>query len=260
MSSKQPVSVGDLQRVVMPLFERGSEPAMQETIAALVEEAVYECLQVDVVDVISEFALPLQSRSLAVLLNMPIDEAEEWISWGAQVCHDGNGTGDPQVDRYVERQLLRARREPTEDFFTLLSDLEVKGRPLTREQLLGFARQMFEEDRDTVVNLVANLLAWLSQDPNTLASLRDDPARIDETSASFVACFAPSSRPSDFAGHESGTPQAPHAQLLIKTILEEVTDRVRALRKLHAIPLAAHPGSLRRHSGYRTLLLRFIPR
>ena len=70
----------------------------------------------------SEFALPLQSRALTYLLNMPESEAETWIGWGTHVFRVGEGKEKGMaLERYLHAQFDRALAQPGPDFFSALT-------------------------------------------------------------------------------------------------------------------------------------------
>jgi hypothetical protein len=58
---------------------------------------------------VRDFAIPLQSRALAILLNVPDAEAAIWIGWGTHVFRDGNGTSKgAALEAYTNALLDRA--------------------------------------------------------------------------------------------------------------------------------------------------------
>src|ERR1019366_9853008 len=74
--------------IVEPFFRRAKDPAVVARVEALIEELISDALGRESIEVVREFALPLQSRALAYLLNVPEAEAQTWISWGTHVFRD----------------------------------------------------------------------------------------------------------------------------------------------------------------------------
>ena len=187
----------DYRKLVLQTFTRPNQPAVATRIGNLVIELLEECLQVDDVEVVTEFALPLQSRALTVLLNVPIEHSEEWISWGTHVFRDYDG--DDALDRdkaavldqYIERQLDDAVANPSDSFFGLLAKARINQRPLTRDEMAGFANLAFAGGRDTVINLITNIIAWLSANTPALTRLRREPTLINSATEEFVRFFSP---------------------------------------------------------------------
>ncbi|MEO0578492.1 MAG: cytochrome P450, partial [Pseudomonadota bacterium] len=113
----------DYKALVRPFFAAPKQPAMIATIEALVDDAVKQAIREKTVEIVHDFALPLQSRALTVLLGMPMQEAEQWISWGTNVFNDHDGHCEEKgstLDRYLHAQFDRAEAAPGDDYFSAL--------------------------------------------------------------------------------------------------------------------------------------------
>src|SRR3974390_88796 len=78
--------------IVEPFFQRAKQPEVIAKVETLIATALSEALDCRSVEVVNEFALPVQSRSLTYLLNVPESEAETWIGWGIHVFKVTGGT------------------------------------------------------------------------------------------------------------------------------------------------------------------------
>jgi cytochrome P450 len=188
-----PPQHGEYRAIVEPFFRRAKEPAVMAAIESMIVGMLDSALQSDVVEVVREFALPLQSRALAQLLAVTEDEAEMWISWGVHVFRDGaDGAQKGQVlEDYLQQRLDRALVEPREDFFSALTRAVYQGRPLTREEMMGFANLTFAGGRDTVIHTISSIFAHFAQNPASLDFLREDPTRIVHASEEFFRWISP---------------------------------------------------------------------
>jgi cytochrome P450 len=183
----------DYRDIVEPFFRRAKDPAVIARVEALVGELIGMALGRDSIEVVREFALPLQSRALAYLLNVPESEATTWIGWGTHVFRDG-GSGVQKgaaLEAYLHAQFDRAMANPGEDFFGALVRAEFRGRPLDRQELMGFANLAFAGGRDTVIHTVSSSIAYLGRNPAALAFLRDDPKRIVNACEEFFRTISP---------------------------------------------------------------------
>ncbi len=160
--------------LVQPLFARPKQPEMIARVETLVEEMVQSVVGRDSFDVIEDFAFPLQTRALTLLLGMPMEEAEEWRSWGLHVLQGEEPTGD-KVEAYVHRQLDRAKAEPGDDFFSVLVTADVDGRRLTRDEMLGYSLLAFAGGRDTVITTTAFAMAHFATCPGDRERVRENP-------------------------------------------------------------------------------------
>ncbi len=183
----------EYRKIVEPFFQRAKDPAMIALVEALMSEMVGRALATPSIEIVREFALPIQSRALAYLLNVPESEAATWIGWGTHVFRDG---GDGQrkgaaLETYLHEQLDRAAAAPGDDFFSALTQATFRGRPLTREEMLGFANLTFAGGRDTVIHTISSVLAHLATHPEALAFLREDPSRIVHAGEEFFRVITP---------------------------------------------------------------------
>jgi cytochrome P450 len=183
----------DYRKIVEPFFQRAKDPGMVTQVEALMREMVTEALARESIEVVRAFALPIQSRALTYLLNVPESEAATWISWGTHVFRDG-GEGQKKgaaLEAYLQAQLDQAAAHPGEDFFSALATATFRGRPLTRDEMMGFANLTFAGGRDTVIHTISSALAHLASHPEDLEFLREDPARVVHASEEFFRVITP---------------------------------------------------------------------
>ena len=182
------------RRIIAGPFSGQAAAANRPDVERIARELLEPALARGRLEVVRGFALPLQSRALAVMLGRPQHEAEEWISWGTHVFHDHHDSEEGHasaLDRYLERAIHEADRDPGEDFFGLLARARIDGRPLTRDERLGFASVTFAGGRDTVINAIANCVHHLAEHRDDLARLRDDPDLIGPAIEEFLRFFSP---------------------------------------------------------------------
>jgi len=182
----------DYRRLVEPFFLRAKQPAFVARVESIAARLLDEAVARDAVDVVSELALPLQSRALTVLLNVPEAEAERFIAWGVHVFHGEHGVRQArELEAYLGGEFDRAEADPGDDFYGRLTRATYQGRLLSREEKLGFANLMFAGGRDTVIHSVATAIGYLAEHPEAFAFLREDPSRIVHASEEFFRAFMP---------------------------------------------------------------------
>lgn len=183
----------EYRAIVDSFFQRPKSQEMISAVEALVGKLLDVVLCHEEIEAVSQFSLPLQSRALTHLLNMPETEADVWISWGIHVFKvtDGGFKTGNVLEDYLHAQFDRAEREPSEDFFSALTHAEFDGRKLTREECIGFANLAFAGGRDTIIHTVSSILAYFGNHPDALDFLRADPKRITLASEEFFRVFMP---------------------------------------------------------------------
>ncbi len=174
-----PPAHAEYRRIVEPFFRRPLEPEYIERVELLVEALIVDALDRESIEIVRQFAIPLQSRSLTYLLNMPESEADIWIKWGTHVFRDESGISKgAEMEAYTNGLFDKAEANPGDDFFSALTRASFEGRPLTRSEMQGYANIAFAGGRDTVINSVSMVFAVLAENVELLRSLRENPKLI----------------------------------------------------------------------------------
>ena len=183
----------EYRELVESFFLRAKRPDFVGRIDDITSRLVADALARNTIEAVGELALPLQSRALTVLLGVPEAEAARFIGWGVHVFHHGGNGAEKgkELERYLGTQFDRAEAAPGDDFYGLLTQASYRGRPLSREEKLGFANLMFAGGRDTVIHSVACAVGYLAGNPAALAFLRADPGRIVHASEEFFRVYMP---------------------------------------------------------------------
>ncbi len=312
----------EYRALVEPFFQRAKQPDVIAKVEALIDELLTVALARESLEVISEFALPVQSRALTYLLNVPESEADVWIGWGIHVFKvtGGEFKKGNVLETYLHRQFDLAEAQvkerasdaltPDDSLFTALVKATYRGRKLTREEMMGFGNLTFAGGRDTIIYSIANALAYLGRNPEALAYLRADPRRIVHAGEEFFRVFMPLThigrvcpvetdvhgvkvpaggraslawasanldetvfdapteirldrKPNPHLSFGFGTHLclgAPHARLIVRTLLQALCDRVAAVQILHAEPHVEREAAYTRVNGFDVLRLRLAPK
>ncbi|MGF1451380.1 MAG: cytochrome P450 [Opitutales bacterium] len=182
----------DYRAIVEPFFKRPKEREYQARLDALVADLLDKALAKGTVEVVETLLVPLQSRALTYLLNVPESEADEWIGWGTHVFKVGAGEEKgAALDRYIHRMLDKGETEPGDDFFSALTQATFRGRKLTRDEAAGFANLTFAGGRDTVINTLGTVFGYLGSNDKALPYLREDPKRLVPACEEFVRIATP---------------------------------------------------------------------
>jgi cytochrome P450 len=184
----------EYRRIVEPFFRRAKTPEMVAQVRDLMSEMVDLALGKDDIELVREFALPLQSRALTYLLNVSESEASIWTGWGTHVFRDGDDGSrkGAELEAYLERKFDAVQPDSDEmDFFSVLTRATYQGRLLTREEMLGFANLTFAGGRDTIINSIVAALHHLAKNPESLTFLREEPSRITHASEEIFRVLTP---------------------------------------------------------------------
>jgi cytochrome P450 len=302
---------GEYRAIAEPYFQRPKLPEMVAKVEALIDELLRAALARETTEIVHGFALPIQARALTYLLDTDEREADTWIAWGVHVFRVRGGLKKGvELEDYLTRKFDAVSQAPGRCFFSALTQARFQGRPLTREEMMGFANLTFAGGRDTVIHTIACALGHLAANPEALAYLREDPKRITLASEEFFRFFMPLTHigrvcPVATSVHgeqvpaggrvslgwasanrdESVFPEAdvfkidrkpnphlsfgfgehlclgaPHARLLLRTLLQKCVELVDGMEIVSAEERTETEHSYERKLGYESLVLKFRPR
>ena len=302
----------EYRAIVEPFFQRAKQPEMIAKVEALIAEKLSEATARESVEVVNDFALPIQSHALTYLLNVPESKATTYISWGIHVFKvtGGEFKKGHVLEDYLTAEFDRAAANPGDDFFSALTKATFRGRPLTREEMMGFGNLTFAGGRDTIIHSISAILAYLGSHPKAFEYLRQDPKRIVHASEEFFRAFMPLTHigrvcPVDTNVH--GVPVkaggrvslcwasanfdetvfdapeevrldrkpnphlsfgfgehlclgAPHARLIMRTLLQKCVERIGRITVLEAKERVEKEERYERAVGYESLTVKLAPR
>ena len=181
------------RRLLEPIFQRPRSPAYLAALDRILVEMIDAASAAPEVEIVRDFALPLQSRALTLLLGMPEAAAATWISWGVHVFHDGpdSEAKGGALERYLRAELDCAARRGGDDLFAFLHAAEVVGRPLKEDEKLGIANLVFAGGRDTIIHVVSRTVAHFAGRRAELLAIASDPARVNLAAEELVRIVSP---------------------------------------------------------------------
>jgi cytochrome P450 len=298
----------EYRKIVEPFFQRSKTPGVIAQVEALIDAKLSAALNGESIEIVNDFALPIQSHALTYLLNVPETEAETYISWGIHVFKvDGvlAKTGSV-LEEYLRAQFDKAEVNPGEDFFSALTKAEFRGRKLTREEMMGFGNLTFAGGRDTIIHSISSIIGYFGENPEALEFLREDPKRIVHAGEEFFRVFMPLThigrvcpaetdvlgvkvppdgrvslgwasanfdeavfdKPEEIQLDRKPNPHisfgfgahlclgAPHARMIVRTLLQALVDRVDKIDIVGAKRHVEHEARYDRPNGYDSLTVK----
>jgi cytochrome P450 len=302
----------EYRAIVEPFFQRAKQPPTIARVESLIDSLLKAAIGRESVEIVGEFAIPLQSRALTCLLDMPEHAADTWIGWGMHVFKvtGGEFKQGNVLEDYLHAEFDRAERAPGSDFFSALAQATIRGRKLTREECMGFGNLAFAGGRDTIIHSISSIVAHFGRKPDALGFLRADPKRIVLAGEEFFRVFMPltqigrvctadtgvhgltvpagqrvglcwaSANHDETAFEEPGEIRldrkpnphlsfgfgehlclgAPHARLIVRTLLQKLCEHVGQIEVLEQVPLFEREQQYTRQVGFEALRVRLHPR
>ncbi|MEM8945833.1 MAG: cytochrome P450 [Planctomycetota bacterium] len=182
----------EYRALVEPIYRRPRQAEYQAAMRALVGDMIQAASEEAEIEAVRGFAVPLQSRGLAMLLGLPQEEADLWIEWGVHIFRDAElGPKDSEVDEYILMKFEETANSQGDDFFSVLNRIDFRGRKLTLEEKHGFANMAFAGGRDTIINTVSSILVYLAEHVEAIDFLRENNSKIMNAAEEFVRYFSP---------------------------------------------------------------------
>ena len=154
-------------------------------------------------EVIPTLSLPLVMQNLGVIYNRPQD-VKEWISWGPDVwTAESHSQGDTEHKRdgatlqaYLDRVFDAAQAnvvtdEAQQDVWDVVSQLQVDGGPISRDEMQGIANVLLAGGRDTVIKLLTGLTWHLVGSEADREFLKSNQNWFNRTIAEMVRFLSP---------------------------------------------------------------------
>ena len=183
------------RRLIEAWFRRPNQPEYKAKLKTIIDDMIDVVLDGKEIDVVSEFALPIQSRALTLLLNSNYEESEVWIGWGTHVFRSEgealDGDKAALLYDYIDEEIERATANPCGDLYSVLLETEIDGRPLTKEEIKGVMILTFAGGRDTVINTITNTIAFFAENFEKVKALKGDEIAITRAVEELIRYFSP---------------------------------------------------------------------
>jgi cytochrome P450 len=187
-----------LRAIVNTAFTTRTLKVMESGVKDLVEELLDAMSGKSVVDISAEFTGPLPVTVIAHMMGIPAERADDFRRWSDAL------TGTTKSQDVAERMplvmemagyftsLIPERREnPGKDLVSEVVNAEVDGESLNDQDIAGFCMLMLIAGNETTTSVLASLLNYLADDPETWQKLRENPDKIDAAIEEILRYDAP---------------------------------------------------------------------
>lgn len=193
------------------LVHKAFTPRMIANLNGRIEKITHTLLdkmpQNEPVDLIKSFALPLPVTVIAEMIGVPEEDHYRFSQWSSAIAVAPTAVNlikaIPAVTnflRYARQLAEKRRREPQDDLMTALVQAEDEGERFTEDELVGMVFLLVIAGHETTVNLIANGMLALFDNPEQLALLKsnyglmetavEELLRYDGPLQTTEACFA----------------------------------------------------------------------
>jgi len=191
LGTTDPPRHDQLRKLVQSAFVHSSVEKMAEPARAEVREVLERALERDELDLdlINEYATPVTTRILAVLLGLPAEnlvQVKQWVSDSLRrdpTTRKSPPEGDLAREKLTEltQTVIDERHQhPTDDLISGLIVARVDGESLSEREILMTSRTLLAAGVESTVSFFGNLALNLMTFPDARARVIDEPARIPD--------------------------------------------------------------------------------
>src|SRR3546814_17169122 len=105
-------------------------------------------------DFIRDFAFPFPVSIFLDLIDLPHEDTARFMAWEHDLLHESDldtvGNAVRNVTGYMREVIADRRRNPRDDFISYGIQAELRGRPLTDDELIGYTFNLFIGGPDKV--------------------------------------------------------------------------------------------------------------
>jgi hypothetical protein len=179
-----------LNKAFTPRTIENMRPAIEQLADTLIDRLIAEMQTQGQADLLQTFAHPLPAMIIAQLLGVQAEDQLKFVRWSDELArYAASMTPDLEIALTAQDALhhmldcFRAvlaerRREPQDDFVTLLLSAEEQDVGLTEEEILAQCTLFLLAGHETTRNLIGNGMLTLLQHPEQRALLRREPSLI----------------------------------------------------------------------------------
>jgi len=180
-----PPEHGKYRQALAPFFGPRSVALLEESLrrsaAALIDSFASDghC------EFMAQFAAKFPTAAMVATLGLPVEDTAKFVQWNHDFLHhhsigDNTDGGELSAAQKIENYLAEAVRirqaTPRDDLITHLLEAVIDERPITTDEVVSIAFQLFIAGLDTVTAVLGRSFLYLARNPSDLARLIADPA------------------------------------------------------------------------------------
>lgn len=182
------------RRVINPFFTPKAVRAMEDAVHETCDRLIGAFADKKGCEFIGDFAIPFPTYIFLSLMGMPVEEAEKFLNWEAQMLR-----GETMQDRamaalgvlnYLQEFIAQQRENPGTELVAGIMSSDRLDHPLSDDELLGIFYTFYVGGLDTVYSTLGWIMRHLAMNPDLQDELRQNPDRIDKSIEEFARAFS----------------------------------------------------------------------
>ncbi|MEC9034897.1 MAG: cytochrome P450 [Actinomycetota bacterium] len=174
-----------LRGLVQRTFTPRAISRMREQTKTIVDELLDELVEIQEIDLISQYAFVIPFAVIHQMLGLPDTEMTMVREWSQALSKtlepfltpeevDEAISGGVYMDEYLGEAIAHKRKHPKDDLLTALIEAEEEEDRLSEDELRSMTGLLFIAGHETTVNLIGNGTHALLNNPDQLQIIRED--------------------------------------------------------------------------------------
>jgi cytochrome P450 len=180
------------RQLLNPLFSPAAVKLKQDAIRNLARELIAAMTPRGACEFVSEFSEIYPVSIFLELLGLPRSDLPKFRAWADTIVHSAEGRGPAllEVKDFLNELIAERSENPGEDLVSLITQFEIDGTRISREEMLGIVVMLFIGGLDTVVGSLGFQFRYLAENPEQQQLLRERPELLPDAVEELFRAFA----------------------------------------------------------------------
>ena len=183
------------RKALNPLFTPKAVAALDDKIRQYAVDYIEAFRQRGSCEFMGEFAFEFPIKVFLELMDFPLDHTQKFLEWEYGLLHEMDmekmAAATRNVVGFLREQIEGRRRAPRDDVISYALSVDVEGRKLNEDELVGISFNLFIGGLDTVSTNMGLQFLHLARNHADQSFLRKNPAEIPHAIDELMRAYAP---------------------------------------------------------------------
>ncbi|MDE2563058.1 MAG: cytochrome P450 [Sphingomonadales bacterium] len=179
---------------INPLFTPTAMARLEDRIRGYAIEYIEAFRERGACEFMSEFAFEFPIKVFLELMDFPLSNTKQFLEWETGLLHEMDmqkmADATRSVVGFLREEISDRRKKPRDDIISYALGVEIDGRKLNEDELVGFAFNLFIGGLDTVSTNMGHQFVHLARHPRDQAFLRENPKQIPHAIDEMMRAYA----------------------------------------------------------------------
>lgn len=179
--------------VINPLFTPRKMADMEGRIRDIAQTLLVQARSTPACDFNEAFAIPFPVMIFLELMGWPQDQASTFVGWAKALIKTSDiqqaAVAAGAIAAYLRGKIAAAKLAPSTDFCSYALSVDVNGRKMTDDEILGMCFLVFIAGLDTVTSALGFQFLHLATHPQDQQFLRANPGQIPEALEELLRAY-----------------------------------------------------------------------